>query len=119
MSLAPLDQQAGQEMEVSNRFAEGGEKTLLPGTCCSSSGDTGVRSNNSTEEEHRTVSSKKKSKSRGQILLWGRLTWGTKFVLQHIAEAVGFVMYALVDLGYRASLQEESVHCWNNDDLRS
>lgn len=35
MSLAPLDQQAGQEMEASNRFAEGGEKSLLPGTCCS------------------------------------------------------------------------------------
>lgn len=57
------------------------------------------------------MSSKKKSKSMGQILLWGRLTWGMKFVLQRIAEAVGFFMYAQVDLGYGAGLQEESVRC--------
>lgn len=53
MSLAPLDQQAKQEMEGSIRFVEGGNKNPALYYTCSSSGEAEVGSNNSSRRNAR------------------------------------------------------------------
>lgn len=111
MSLAPWDQQAEQEIEVSIMLAEGVKKScsLLP----AAPGD-----------KEKIIGQRRDAGQWTAIELWstgrdsplGRLPQGTDSFLQLMAEAnTGSMTYTPMDLGCSASQQEENTHCWQSD----